>query len=158
LVAKILLSIGGILDFNLFDCFNLKTWWQAHEDLSLPQLFSSFISQVLLKQFPNNKLLIFIDEIDSIRSLDFSVDDFFALIRSFYNQRAVNREYRRLTFAIAGVATPSDLITDTKRTPFNIGKAIELQGFGLDEALVLPSYGDGKRRCLLDSAVRVRLF
>lgn len=125
------------LDFDLFDCFNLKTWWQAHEDLSLPQRFSSFISQVLLKQFPNNKLLIFIDEIDSIRSLDFSVDDFFALIRSFYNQRAINREYRRLTFAIAGVATPSDLITDTKRTPFNIGKAIELQGFGFDEALVL---------------------
>ena len=66
-----------------------------------------------------------------------SVDDFFALIRSFYNQRAVKPEYRRLTFAIAGVATPSDLITDTKRTPFNIGTAIELQGFQFDEAIAL---------------------
>ncbi|MGB3652965.1 MAG: AAA-like domain-containing protein [Rivularia sp. (in: cyanobacteria)] len=125
------------LDFNLFDCFNLKTWWQARVDLSLPQRFSNFISQVLLRQFPNNKLLIFIDEIDSIRSLDFSVDDFFALIRNFYNQRALNPEYRRLTFAIAGVATPSDLIADTKRTPFNIGTAIELQGFQFDEAIAL---------------------
>lgn len=125
------------LGFDLFDRFNLKTWWQAHEDLSLPQRLSSFISQVLLKQFPNHKLLIFIDEIDSIRSLDFSVDDFFALIRSFYNQRAIKPEYRHLTFAIAGVATPSDLIADTKRTPFNIGTAIALQGFQFDEAIAL---------------------
>ncbi|MEM8722698.1 MAG: AAA-like domain-containing protein [Cyanobacteria bacterium P01_G01_bin.39] len=127
------------LDFDLFDCFNLKAWWQAHEDLSLAQRLSSFISQVLLRQFPDHQLLILIDEIDSIRSLDFSVDDFFALIRSFYNQRAVNPEYRRLTFAIAGVATPSDLIADTKRTPFNIGQAIELQGFQFDEAIALLS-------------------
>lgn len=125
------------LAFNLFDCFNLKTWWQTQEDLSNPQRLSNFISEVLLKQFPNNKLVVFIDEIDSIKSLNFSVDDFFALIRSCYNQRAVNPEYRRLTFVIAGVATPSDLIEDAERTPFNIGVAIKLQGFQFDEAKVL---------------------
>ena len=32
-----------------------------------------------------------------------------------------------------GVATPSELITDRKRTPFNIGKSIELHGFQLSE-------------------------
>lgn len=125
------------LAFNLFDCFNLKTWWQTQEGLSNPQRLSNFFSEVLLKQFPNNKLIIFIDEIDTIKSLDFSVDDFFALIRNCYNQRAVNPQYRRLTFAIAGVATPSDLIEDTERTPFNIGVAIKLQGFQFDEAKVL---------------------
>ncbi|MDF5710784.1 MAG: AAA-like domain-containing protein [Nostoc sp. S4] len=125
------------LDFNLFDCFNLKAWWQAQEDLSLPQRLSNFVSQVLLKKFAEKKLLIFIDEIDSIRSLDFSVDDFFALIRNCYNQRTVNPEYCRLTFAIAGVATPCDLIADTKRTPFNIGQAIKLQGFKFSEAIAL---------------------
>jgi WD40 repeat protein len=125
------------LAFNLFDGFNLKTWWQTQADLSLPQRLSNFISEVLLKQFPENKLVIFIDEIDSIRSLDFSVDDFFALIRNCYNERAINPEYRRLAFAIAGVATPSDLIKDTKRTPFNIGQAIKLQGFQFEEAIAL---------------------
>ena len=35
-----------------------------------------------------------------------------------------------------GVATPSDLIADKKRTPFNIGRAIELTGFTLEEAKV----------------------
>jgi hypothetical protein len=38
-----------------------------------------------------------------------------------------------LTFAIFGVATPSDLIQDAKRTPFNIGQAIDLKGFQIEE-------------------------
>ena len=33
-----------------------------------------------------------------------------------------------------GVATPSDLMQGTHSTPFNIGKAIELQGFSFEEA------------------------
>ncbi len=31
------------------------------------------------------------------------------------------------------MTTPSDLIRDKKRTPFNFGKAIELHGFTLDK-------------------------
>ena len=57
------------------------------------------------------------------------MDDFFALIRFCYNQRAINPEYNRISFAIFGVATPSDLIADKNRTPFNIGQAIDLRGF-----------------------------
>jgi len=66
--------------------------------------------------------------------LNFPVNDFFALIRSCYNQRSINPEYERLTFALFGVATPSDLITDPQRTPFNIGQAIQLNGFQIHEA------------------------
>jgi hypothetical protein len=36
-----------------------------------------------------------------------------------------------------GVATPSELIQDKKRSPFNIGKGIELTGFEFSEALPL---------------------
>jgi hypothetical protein len=39
-----------------------------------------------------------------------------------------------LTFALFGVATPSDLITDIQITPFNIGQAIHLEGFKEHEA------------------------
>lgn len=120
--------------FKLLENVNLKAWWQEHEDVSLIQRLSKFISEVLLVQFPHQKLFIFIDEIDSTLSLNFPVDDFFALIRFCYNQRAVNPEFNRINFAIFGVATPSDLIQDRRRTPFNIGKAIELRGFILNEA------------------------
>lgn len=99
-----------------------------------PSKIKSFYRKILLEQFPNQRLCIFVDEIDSILSLDFPVDDFFALIRYCYNQRAINPEYYRITFAIFGVATPSDLISDKTRTPFNIGQAIELEGFSVEEA------------------------
>ncbi|WP_044209692.1 AAA-like domain-containing protein, partial [Coleofasciculus chthonoplastes] len=129
---------GLVLDltrkFKLFKTVNLKKWWQEQEDISLPQRFNKFISEILLTHFPTKNIIIFIDEIDSILSLNFPIDDFFALIRFCYNQRSLESDYNRLTFAIFGVATPSDLIADKKRTPFNIGKAIELHGFQLDEA------------------------
>ncbi len=119
--------------FNLVDRVNLKKWWQEQEDISLIQKLNRFLSEVLLVQFPTQKLFIFIDEIDSVQSLDFPVDNFFALMRYCYNQRSLDPKYNRLTFGIFGVATPSDLITDRNRTPFNIGQAIELHGFKLNE-------------------------
>ncbi|MHC5720316.1 MAG: AAA-like domain-containing protein, partial [Nostoc sp.] len=61
-------------------------------------------------------------------------NDFFTLIRFCYNQRSINPNYRRLTFALFGVVTPSDLTSDYKRTPFNIGQAIHLEGFKEHEA------------------------
>ncbi|MEG4074295.1 AAA-like domain-containing protein [Microcoleus sp. Pol14C2] len=120
--------------FNLLGKVNLKTWWKEQEEVSLLQRLSQFVEEILLKTFATNQIFIFVDEIDSILSLDFPVDDFFALIRYCYNQRAINPDYNRITFAIFGVATPSDLIADKNRTPFNIGQAIDLSGFSLEEA------------------------
>jgi WD40 repeat protein len=124
------------MGFQLLENINLKAWWKESEDLSLLQRLSRFIVEIL-ERFPQDPVVIFIDEIDSILSLKFPVDDFFAFIRYCYNQRAINPNYNRLTFAIFGVATPSDLIADKNRTPFNIGKAIELEGFKLHEATPL---------------------
>ncbi|MEH2169655.1 MAG: AAA-like domain-containing protein [Nostoc sp.] len=125
------------LGFNLFNKINLKIWWQEQENISLLERLRWFIEELLHLHFPQKQLFVFVDEIDSILSLDFSVDDFFALIRFCYNQRAINPEYKRITFAIFGVATPLDLIQDKRRTPFNIGKSIELQGFKLQETIAL---------------------
>ena len=126
--------------FGLRHKVNLKSWWQEREDLSPLQRLSEFIEEVLLVEVgvedstPSKQLVIFIDEIDSVLGLNFSVNDFFALIRSCYNQRSINPEYRRLTFAFFGVATPSDLITNIQTTPFNIGQFIQLEGFREHEA------------------------
>src|SRR6476469_6717269 len=120
--------------FHLVGKVNLKTWWQEQEEVSLLQRLSQFIEEILLVKFPQERIFIFVDEIDSILSLEFPVDGFFSLIRYCYNQRAINPEYNRITFIIFGVATPSDLIADKNRTPFNIGVAIDLSGFSLEEA------------------------
>nr|WP_293101955.1 AAA-like domain-containing protein [Okeania sp. SIO2F4] len=121
------------LSLKLNRKFSLKTWWSSLSEMSDVQKLSRFIEEVILVQFPTENICIFIDEIDSILGLNFTVDDFFALIRYCYNQRAINSEYNRLNFAIFGVATPTDLIQDRKRTPFNIGTAIELHGFTIEE-------------------------
>lgn len=119
--------------FKLSKTIKLKSWWHDLGDISGLEGLNYCIELLLKEKFPQQNIVIFIDEIDSILSLDFAVDDFFALIRYYYNQRAIDPEYNRLTFAIFGVATPSDLIADQKRTPFNIGKSIEVSGFELAE-------------------------
>jgi len=126
--------------FDLRSKINLKTWWQEREDRPPVQRLSELIEEVLLTEagvengIPTKPLVIFIDEIDSVLGLKFSVHDFFALIRSCYNQRSLNPAYQRLTFALFGVTTPSDLMTDVQITPFNIGQAIHLEGFKEHEA------------------------
>ncbi|AFY57241.1 WD40 repeat-containing protein [Rivularia sp. PCC 7116] len=112
--------------------FDLDAWWDEQKNISPIRIFSKFIEKVLLQQVHQN-IVIFIDEIDSILSLKFPCDDFFAFIRGCYNLRADNPIYNRLTFCLLGVATPGDLIADIKRTPFNIGQAIELTPFSLEE-------------------------
>ncbi|NER30709.1 MAG: GAF domain-containing protein [Symploca sp. SIO1C4] len=119
--------------FQLSENFNWQSWWQEREMLPPLQCFREFIEQILLVEVAKN-IIIFIDEIDSVLNLDFLTDDFFAWIRACYNQRVDKPEYQRLTFVLLGVATPSDLIQNKNQTPFNIGKAITLNGFDYHEA------------------------
>lgn len=115
---------------------NVRTWWRDRDRLSLVNRLSEFLETLLLGEIEQN-IVICIDEIDSVLSLKFPMEDFFALIRSFYDKRAQNSAYKRLTFALFGVATPADLIADKNRSPFNIGRAIELKGFDIKEAMPL---------------------
>lgn len=127
LVAQIYFELG------LTDLLKFKNWWDEREEFSYLQRLNKFIEELLLVHFPNEKIVIFIDEIDTVLSLDFAVDDFFALIRYCHERRTINPDYQRITFALAGVATPSDLIRDKTRTPFNIGRAIALENFSYSE-------------------------
>ncbi|MEP6490185.1 AAA-like domain-containing protein [Microcoleus vaginatus GB2-A3] len=129
---------AGVIDsivsrLDLYDVFDLDEWWEQNSLLSNVKRFSKFIEEVLLKNISEN-IVIFVDESDSLISLNFKIEDFFAVIRDCYNNRADKPDYGRLTFTMLGVATPSDLIQDKRRTPFNIGRGIELTGFQLAEA------------------------
>ena len=117
------------LSFNDF-----RNWLTMRDVLNPVQQLGEFIDEILLNNL-KGQIVVFLDEIDSLLSLKFPIDDFFAFIRACYNQRADKPSYRRLTFALFGVATPSDLIQDKKRTPFNIGHAITLKGFTIDDEI-----------------------
>ncbi|MBW4560953.1 MAG: AAA-like domain-containing protein [Mojavia pulchra JT2-VF2] len=156
--AAIDLSAGGIQNVppeqwyadlidNLIESFGLDVdfgdWWEANQLNSLVTRFRKFLEEILLTEVKEN-IVIFIDEIDSVLSLNFPTDDFFALIRACYNKRVDNPEYNRLTFCLLGVASPSNLIEDKQRTPFNIGQAISLTGFQLHGIEPLAKGMEGK--------------
>ncbi|MBO3458355.1 AAA-like domain-containing protein [Aetokthonos hydrillicola Thurmond2011] len=156
--AAIDLSAGGIQNVSpeqwyvdlidtLIESFGLDIdfadWWSENQLNSLVTRFRKFLEEILLTAVKEN-IVIFIDEIDSVLSLEFPTDDFFALIRACYNKRVDNPEYNRLTFCLLGVASPSNLIEDKQRTPFNIGKAISLKGFQIDEVEPLKRGLEGK--------------
>ncbi len=120
--------------FHLED--KLEDFWLANMRLSPLLRWMNAIREVVL---PNcaGRIIMFVDEIDAVRSLPFSTDEFFAAIRELYNRRTEDVELERLTFCLLGVASPSDLIRDTRTTPFNIGQRIELNDFTDDEAAPL---------------------
>src|SRR5262245_1106421 len=130
---------GGLLiqmgqQLNLED--ELSEFRRERLELGPLQRWMQAIRQVVLPRFAC-PVVIFIDEIDAVRSLPFSTDEFFAGIREFYNHRTNDPELERLTFCLLGVASPSDLIRDTRTTPFNIGQRIELNDFTVAEAALL---------------------
>lgn len=124
-------------DLNLFVDFNeLVQWWRNREPLPPAQRLADYIDLVVLesiRQDVQQRVVVFVDEIDSLFKLEFG-DDFFDLVRNCHGKRAIREEYRRLTFALMGVADPADLVKDKHRPPFNIGEAITLSGFEFEEA------------------------
>ena len=97
---------AGVIDcmvgsFNIYTSFDLDEWWTENELLPFVQRLGKFIETVLLNSITED-IVIFIDEIDSILSVPFKTDDFFAIIRDCYNRRADNPAYNRLDFCFIG--------------------------------------------------------
>jgi hypothetical protein len=112
-----------------------EAWWQERASLGYVRRFTNFLRDVVLTEI-EDQVVIFIDEIDTTLRLPFS-DDFFSAIRATHNARAKDPAFARLSFVLIGVASPSDLIKDHTRTPFNIGHGIKLNEFTLDNSAVL---------------------
>jgi WD40 repeat protein len=130
---------GGLLAqlgqrLNLED--ELIEFWQTQQMLGPLQRWIKAIREVALPR-STNRIVVFIDEIDAVRSLPFSADEFFAGIRECWNERGIDTRLESLTFCLLGVATPGDLIRDKRVTPFNIGRCVELYDFTTAEATLL---------------------
>jgi WD40 repeat protein len=130
--GSLLVQLGQRLDIE----DELMEYWSSQPLLGPTNRWMMALRSVVLPRYPA-QLVIFIDEIDAVRSLPFSTDEFFAAMRECYNQRSEDWNMQRLTFCLSGVATPSDLIRDTRTTPFNIGRRIELYDFTVTEATAL---------------------
>jgi TPR repeat protein len=128
---SILTRIGQQLNLET----ELEEFWFGHERLNPFQRWMEAIHRVVLPKC--RRLILFIDEIDIVRSFKFSADEFFAGIRECYNRRAEDPEMNRLVFCLLGVLSPSELIQNADITPFNIGQRIELKDFSMHESALL---------------------
>nr|VFK13192.1 MAG: YD repeat-containing protein [Candidatus Kentron sp. LPFa]VFK29290.1 MAG: YD repeat-containing protein [Candidatus Kentron sp. LPFa] len=128
----LLLRLGEQLDLE----DELEAFRETHGHLAPLQRAMQALRGVVLERI-RAPVVVFLDEIDVVRSLPFSSDEFFAALQALFNARAESPELRRLTFCLLGVATPSDLIRDVRTTPFNIGRRIELDDFTPAEAAPL---------------------
>jgi hypothetical protein len=130
---------------------DLDAFWCAHDRFGPCQRFFAALRRVLLPRlvgsggtapggtgetnpWQGKRLVVFVDELDVVRSLPFSTDEFFAAIRAVYNARTEDPLLDHLTFCLLGVATPAELMRDPYTTPFNLGQRIELHDFSRSEA------------------------
>jgi hypothetical protein len=78
-----------IEDFDLEDRLPYRRWSaRADQALSPVERFFEFIDRVLLPATGDTPLVIFVEEVDSLLSLQFGTDGFFTLIRSLHERRA----------------------------------------------------------------------
>jgi len=116
----------------------LEDFWVSNARLGPCERFFSALRQVALPGLGSGpagaRLVLFIDEIDNVRSLPFATDEFFSAMRECLNHRSRDAELKRLGFCLLGIAMPADLIKDPHRTPFNVGRRVELEDFTKEEA------------------------
>lgn len=123
LVAEISKGLKLVSDPEIF--------WKSNTTYSPPHRWTVFLEGILREIA--DQIIIFIDEIDSVLSLPFPTDDFFASIRGIHEKE----QHQRITFCLIGVATPNELMRNKTRTPFNIGQPIKLTDFTYQELNVL---------------------
>ena len=84
-----------------------------------------------------------IDEADRIFGTEFA-DDFFGLIRSWHNLRAMDTRspFRRLSLVISYATEAHLFIKDLNQSPFNVGFRINIRDFSVEQTLDVASrYG-----------------
>lgn len=114
---------------------NVGEWWEDQKHLTpIFRMVTFFYKELVLKKdFP---IVIFLDEIEGIRGRSFA-NDFFAAIRAIYNIREKYPKLQKLSFVLLGCVLPYQLISDSRKTSYNIGNFINLTDFKLDEAMPL---------------------
>jgi hypothetical protein len=157
---------GGLLDIlgvqlDLEEALGRR--WSEHSHLGPLQRWCTALRQVVLagpflsRRCASGRLVIFVDEVDAVRSLPFSTDEFFAAVRECYNRRSRDPIFDRLAVCLLGVAAPADLIRDERSTPFNIGRRIELTDFTDAEAAPL-ALGLGRTGPLGEALLKRALY
>lgn len=124
--------INNIIEPNLNIFEEIEGVVEKIREKNLPPHNEYSRSLVSILNFFKGDLVIILDEIDALKSVDYS-DNIFAQIRSNYFSRTNYPVLERLTYVLSGVIEPTELIKDKNKSPFNIGDKIYLDDFTKEE-------------------------
>lgn len=124
--------INSIIEPNLNIFDSIESDIERIRIKELPPHNEYHRSLITILNFFKGDLVIILDEIDALKSVEYS-DNIFAQIRSNYFSRTSYPVLERLTYALSGVIEPTELIKDKNKSPFNIGDKIYLDDFTKNE-------------------------
>lgn len=84
----------------------------------------------------NTNIVLALDEADRLLQTPFQ-DNFFALLRSWHNSRAIDERWDKLDIVLVISTEPHLLISDVNQSPFNVGQKIRLQDFQAPQVQML---------------------
>jgi hypothetical protein len=90
--------------------------------------------------FPSidQQIILAIDEADRLLETPYS-NDFFALLRAWHNNRALDPAWYKLNIVIVIATEPYLLISDPNQSPFNVGLRLDLEDFDRNQVQELNS-------------------
>ena len=110
-----------------FEDDKLDAYWQRPQGNR--QRCTRYVQRHILPQL-DSSLVLAMDEVESIFDTPFRTD-FFGMLRSWHNQRATSRLWRKLDLALVTSTEPYQLIDDLNQSPFNVGEVLDLPDFSL---------------------------
>lgn len=124
-------ALTRALDSQLKIPGGAQAHWRAHESESPAVRWLKAVESLI--QSDGSPLVVFVDEVDYVRSLPFDTDEFFAVIAACYNRRATEPRLLQLTFCFAGNSTPGQLLRKPETSISSYGKRVELKDFDLKD-------------------------
>ena len=104
-------------------------YWQ--KKISNIQRCTRYMSRYILKEL-GSPLVLAMDEVDKVFDTPFR-NDFFGMLRSWHNSRAMSDIWNNLDFVLVTSTEPYQLIDDLNQSPFNVGQVIKLEDFSLEQ-------------------------
>ena len=134
-IERLLLSLAELIADQLeLPTAPHQTW---NSFLSPGSNFERYLRREVLAKV-QSPLAWCLDEVDRLFNFDYA-SDFFGLIRSWHNLRALDPSgpWQRLTLAFAYATEAHLFITDLNQSPFNVGTRLTLEDFMIEQVAEL---------------------
>jgi len=111
------------------DVAEVENLWQG--SLGPQDKLTSLMEDYVLPEI-DSPIILALDEVDRLLNVPFH-SDFFALLRSWHNSRALDEIWDKLNLVMVISTEPYQLISDVNQSPFNVGLKIYLEDFDEDQ-------------------------